>query len=164
MRELDDAVLELRLRGVLREHLGELPLDLTVAELDRRRESRSTARRRRRALIALGLAAALLLPLGVLVGGGTAAVGGARRARAIGNPGALAAPRGIRHGESVTRDRRPPRAPRRDEQGREHPAVVRERRPPWDPGRLLTTRGRLRGFAEGDPRRHLGSDLRASSG
>ena len=71
MREVDDAALELRLRGVLREHLGALPLDLTVDALDRRRELRDAARRRRRGgLVALGLAAALLVPLGVLVGGG----------------------------------------------------------------------------------------------
>ena len=30
MPELDDAALERRLRGVLQEHLGALPLDLTV--------------------------------------------------------------------------------------------------------------------------------------
>ena len=70
MREYDDAALELRLRGVLREHLDALPLDLTVDALDRRREVQDAARRRRRGLVALGLAAALLVPLGVLVGGG----------------------------------------------------------------------------------------------
>jgi Tol biopolymer transport system component len=70
MREFDDAALELRLRGVLREHLGALPLDITGEDLERRREIRDTARRRRRGLVALGLAAALLVPLGVLVGGG----------------------------------------------------------------------------------------------
>ena len=69
MREYDDAALELQLRGVLREHLDALPLDLTVDALDRRREARHAARRSR-GLVALGLAAALLLPLGVLVGGG----------------------------------------------------------------------------------------------
>ena len=69
MREYDDAALELRLRGVLREHLGALSLDLTVDALDRRREIRRAARRRR-GLVALGLAAALLVPLGVLGGGG----------------------------------------------------------------------------------------------
>lgn len=70
MREFDDAALELRLRGLLKEHLGSLPLDITVEDLERRREIRDTARRRRRGLVALGLAAALLVPLGVLVGGG----------------------------------------------------------------------------------------------
>ena len=40
MPELDDAALERRLRGVLKEHLGALPLDLTVDALDRRREAR----------------------------------------------------------------------------------------------------------------------------
>ncbi len=69
MREYDDAALELRLRGVLREHLGALPLDLTVDALDRRREVRRDVRRRR-ALVALVLAAALLVPLGVLGSGG----------------------------------------------------------------------------------------------
>ena len=70
MREFDDAALERRLRGILRERLGALPLDLTVEALDRRREVRDAARRRRRGLIALGLAAAVLLPIGVLAGGG----------------------------------------------------------------------------------------------
>jgi hypothetical protein len=70
MREFDDAALEIRLRGVLKEHLGLLPLDITVADLERRREVRDAARRRRRGLFALGLAAALLVPIGVLVGGG----------------------------------------------------------------------------------------------
>lgn len=69
MREYDDAALELRLRGVLREHLDGLPFDLTADALDRRREVRDAARRRRRALVALGMAAALLVPVGVLVGG-----------------------------------------------------------------------------------------------
>lgn len=69
MREYDDAALELRLRGVLREHLGALPLDVTVEDLERRGEARRAARRRG-GLVALGLAAALLVPLGVLVGGG----------------------------------------------------------------------------------------------
>ena len=40
MPELDDAALERRLRGVLKEHLGALPLDLTVDALDRRREAK----------------------------------------------------------------------------------------------------------------------------
>ena len=40
MRELDDAALERRLRGVLKEHLEALPLDLTVDDLDRRREAK----------------------------------------------------------------------------------------------------------------------------
>ena len=69
MPEYDDAALELRLRGVLRVHLGALPFDLTVDALDRRRELRHAARRSR-GLVALGLAAALVVPLGVLVGGG----------------------------------------------------------------------------------------------
>ena len=34
MRDLDDAILERRLREVLEEHLGALPLDLTVETLE----------------------------------------------------------------------------------------------------------------------------------
>ena len=49
MRELDDAALERRLRGVLKEQLGALPLDLTVDTLDRRREAKGVARRSARA-------------------------------------------------------------------------------------------------------------------
>src|SRR5262245_811208 len=45
MRDLDDAALELRLREVLKEHLGALPLDLTVDSLARRREASRVARR-----------------------------------------------------------------------------------------------------------------------
>lgn len=71
MREFDDAGLELQLRGVLKGQLGTLPLDLTVEALERRRAVRETAvRRRRRGLVVLGLAAALLIPLGVMTGGG----------------------------------------------------------------------------------------------
>ena len=69
MHEFDEAALERRLRSVLREHLGSLPLDITVEDLERRREVRDAARRRHRGLVLLGLAAALLVPLGVLVGG-----------------------------------------------------------------------------------------------
>ncbi len=39
MRDLDDTAFERRLREVLEEHLGALPLDLTVDALDRRREA-----------------------------------------------------------------------------------------------------------------------------
>lgn len=70
MREFDEAALEGRLRTVLREHLGSLPLDIAAADLERRREVRDAARRRHRGLVLLGLAAALLVPLGVLAGGG----------------------------------------------------------------------------------------------
>ena len=70
MREFDDAALELQLRGVLRERLGGLPLDLDVATLERRRRERELARRRRRTMLGLGLAAALVLPAGWLVAGG----------------------------------------------------------------------------------------------
>jgi hypothetical protein len=70
MHEFDEAALERRLRSVLREHLGSLPLDITVEDLERRREVRDAARRRHRGLVVLGLAAALLVPLGLLAGGG----------------------------------------------------------------------------------------------
>ena len=70
MREFDDAALELRLRGVLKEHLGSLPLDLTVDDLERRRQLRDRTRRRRGWLV-LGIAAALILPAGsiLMIGG-----------------------------------------------------------------------------------------------
>jgi hypothetical protein len=70
MRDLDDSALELRLRGVLREHLGSLPLEIDLEDLERRGAVRDAARRRRRGLVVLGLAAAILLPLGVLGAGG----------------------------------------------------------------------------------------------
>ena len=70
MREFDDAALELRLRGVLKEHLGALPLDLTVDALDRRREAKGRARRSGRGRgITLLAAAALLLVGGALAAG-----------------------------------------------------------------------------------------------
>jgi hypothetical protein len=70
MPELDDAALELRLRGVLKEHLGALPLDLTVEALDRRREAMGPARRFGRGRgITLLAAAALLLVGGTLAAG-----------------------------------------------------------------------------------------------
>jgi N-acetylneuraminic acid mutarotase len=70
MRDLDDAALELRLRGVLKEHLGALPLDLTVDTLDRRREARGVDRRFRRGRgITLLAAAALLFVGGALAAG-----------------------------------------------------------------------------------------------
>ena len=61
MRDLDDTALERRLREVLEEHLGALPLDLTVDALDRRREARGVARRFRRGRGMTLLAAAALL-------------------------------------------------------------------------------------------------------
>lgn len=70
MREHDDGALELRLRRVLREQLDALPLDLSADILERRRNVRNHARRRRLGLLAMGLAAALLVPLGVLSGEG----------------------------------------------------------------------------------------------
>ena len=75
MPELDDAALERRLRGVLKEHLGALPLDLTVDALDRRREAKGLARRSGRGRSMTLLAAAALL----LVGGALAAGSGLLR-------------------------------------------------------------------------------------
>ena len=71
MRELDDTALERRLREVLKDHLGALPLDLTVDALDRRRGARNVERRfgRRRGMTLLA-AAALFLVGGALVGSG----------------------------------------------------------------------------------------------
>ena len=71
MRDLDDTALERRLREVLKEHLGALPLDLTVDALDRRREARGGARRlgRGRGITLLAAAAAVLLVGGALVVG-----------------------------------------------------------------------------------------------
>jgi hypothetical protein len=69
MRELDDAALERRLRGVLQEHLGALPLDLTVETLDRRREARGFIRRVGRGRGMTLLAAAALLGGGALAAG-----------------------------------------------------------------------------------------------
>jgi Kelch motif len=69
MRDLDDAALERRLRGVLMEHLGALPFDLTVDELDRRREASGVARRRRRGRGMTLLAAAAVLGGGALAAG-----------------------------------------------------------------------------------------------
>jgi hypothetical protein len=75
MRELDDAALERRLRGVLKEHLEALPLDLTVDDLDRRREAKGVARGSGRGRGMTLLAAAALL----LVGGALAAGSGILR-------------------------------------------------------------------------------------
>jgi len=69
MHEFDDTALELRLRAVLKEHLGPLPLELTVAELERRRARRDWLRRRRHITLGIGLAAALMLPAGWLAVG-----------------------------------------------------------------------------------------------
>jgi hypothetical protein len=79
MPELDDAALERRLRGVLKEHLGALPLDLTVDALDRRREAKWVARRSGRGRSITLLAAAALL----LVGGALAAGSGVLRLPSI---------------------------------------------------------------------------------
>ncbi len=70
MPELDDAALERRLRGVLQEHLGALPLDLTVDALDRRREAKGVARRSGRGRGITLLAAAALSARRWGVGGG----------------------------------------------------------------------------------------------
>src|SRR5512144_1937607 len=70
MRDLDDTALEHRLREVLEEHLGALPLDLTVDALDRRREAKSVDRRLGRGRgITLLAAAALLVVGGALAAG-----------------------------------------------------------------------------------------------
>ena len=59
-----------RLRGVLKEHLEALPIDLTVDDLDRRREAKGVARRSARGRgITLLAAAALLLVGGALAAG-----------------------------------------------------------------------------------------------
>jgi Kelch motif protein len=68
MPELDDAALERRVRGVLQEHLGGLPLDLTVETLDRRREAKARRLGRGRSVTLLA-AAALLLVGGALAAG-----------------------------------------------------------------------------------------------
>jgi hypothetical protein len=75
MPELDDAAFERRLRGVLKEHLGALPLDLTVDDLDRRREAMGVSRGFGRGRGITLLAAAALL----LVGGAVAAGSGILR-------------------------------------------------------------------------------------
>lgn len=82
MPDLDDAALEGRLRGVLKDHLGALPLDLTVEALDRRREARGVARRFRRGRGITVLAAAAI----VLVGGALAAGSGVVRLPSIVRP------------------------------------------------------------------------------
>ncbi len=69
MPELDDTALERRLRGVLQEHLGALPLNLTVDALDRRRDAKGVARRSARGRGLTLLAAAALLVGGALAAG-----------------------------------------------------------------------------------------------
>jgi hypothetical protein len=70
MPELDDTALERRLRGVLQEHLGALPLNLTVDALDRRRDAKGVARRSARSRgITLLAAAALFIVGGALAAG-----------------------------------------------------------------------------------------------
>ncbi len=75
MPEIDDAALERRLRAVLKEHLGTLPLDLTVDALERRREAKGVARWSGHGRGITLLAAASLL----LVGGALAAGSGLLR-------------------------------------------------------------------------------------
>lgn len=70
MPEFNDAALERRLREVLEEHLGSLPLDLTGEALDRRREAGGgVARRFGRGRGMTLLAAAALLGGGALAAG-----------------------------------------------------------------------------------------------
>ncbi|MEP6640153.1 MAG: hypothetical protein ABJC39_12460 [Chloroflexota bacterium] len=66
MRDFDDAALELRLRGVLKERLGSLLLDISVNDLEHRRHVREMARRRR-GWVTLGLVAVLILPVGAIL-------------------------------------------------------------------------------------------------
>ena len=72
MRNLDDAALERRLREVLADHLGALPLDLTVDALDRRRRAGRVDRRfgRRRSMALLAAAALFLIGGALAVGSG----------------------------------------------------------------------------------------------
>ena len=88
MPELDAAALEGRLRGVLKEHLDVLPLDLTVEALDRRREAKGIARWADRGRGITFLAAAALL----LVGGALAAGSGLLRLPTVVPPVATASP------------------------------------------------------------------------
>ncbi len=69
MPDLDDAALELRLRRVLADRLDPLALAVSAQELEQRRVARDRIRGRRRVLVALGLAAALVVPVGWLVAG-----------------------------------------------------------------------------------------------
>jgi dipeptidyl aminopeptidase/acylaminoacyl peptidase len=69
MRELDEAGFELQLRRALTDHLGSLHLELTVADLELRLERRIRDRGRRRVWLMLGLAAALVVPVGWLAAG-----------------------------------------------------------------------------------------------
>ena len=69
MPELDDTALERRLRTVLEERLGALPLELTVEALERRREARAASRRFGRGRGITLLAAALLIVGGALAAG-----------------------------------------------------------------------------------------------
>jgi len=73
MPELDDAALERRLRGVLKEHLGALPLHLTAEALEGRREAKGAARRFGR-----GRGITLLAAATLLLAGGALAVGSGR--------------------------------------------------------------------------------------
>ena len=79
MRDLDDAALERRLRTVLNEQLGALPLNLTVDALDRRREDKGVARRFGRDRGMTLLAAAALL----VVGGALATASGFLRLSSV---------------------------------------------------------------------------------
>ena len=72
MREIDDRALEALLRRTLAEHAEEISLSLTTHVVRARLEDRRRRRRRvipGRRIVLLGLAAALLLPIGAFVGG-----------------------------------------------------------------------------------------------
>ena len=70
MPELDDAALERRLRGVLKEHLEALPLDRTVDSLCSRREAQGLSRRSPRGRSMKRIAAAARLRVGWALAGG----------------------------------------------------------------------------------------------
>src|SRR6476620_10531858 len=91
MRDLADAALERRLREALAEHVGTLPLDLTVDALDHRRKTKSVDRRfgRGRGMTLLAAAAAVGLAGGALVVGS-----GVLRQQAIVRPPVTAPSRG----------------------------------------------------------------------
>src|SRR5262245_2515801 len=99
MRDLDDAALELRLREVLKERLGTLPLDLTVETLDQRRVATGRTRRfgRGRGMTLLAAAATV-----ALVGGALAAGSGILRLRSNVPPAPSLGPLAIASPDATT--------------------------------------------------------------